>query len=314
MSYQSYLKSTAAYANSKTPSPGSTHRKPPPTSAPSNTPSFSSIHSTLTKNATTTSTNAPFTPASSTNSPANLSAPKILPVSGSSIPTREPTRTPLTKEQIDAALKACLDLQITAATLHEKRPFAALLLGPDNTTSLLTHFSISHVQHAETELARLATLHFTQEYLAACTLVSTWEPCAMCAGTLYWSNIGRLLYAASEEKLKDLTGGNNKENMTMSLPCRDVLKAGQKDTEVIGPVKGWEEKVVEESAKWWKEHQSNESVRRLREGSVNGSERAGSLSSMRHGTPTTWTGEETVLSSIDDEGEYKAELDIDWMR
>ncbi|KIW25171.1 uncharacterized protein PV07_10832 [Cladophialophora immunda] len=316
MSYQSYLKSTAAFANNKTPPSGAIHRKPPPGSAPSTALSSSSIHTTLTGNAPLTlTTNPPFSPASSTSSPANLSGPKIPPTSGLNIPrTYEPTRTSLTKEQIDAALKACLDLQNNATALHEKRPFAALLLGPDNTTVLLTHFSISHVQHAETELARLATIHFSQKYLASCTLVSTWEPCAMCTGTLYWSNIGRLVYAAGEEKLKDLTGGNNQENMTMSLPCRDVLKAGQKGVEVIGPVKDWEERVVEESGKWWKEHQSNDNARRVREGSVNGSEKPGSLSSMRHGTPTTWTGEDTVLSSIDDEGEYKAELDIDWMR
>ena len=136
----------------------------------------------------------------------------------------------------------------------------------------------------------------------------------MCTGTLYWSNIGRLIYAASESKLKDLTGGHNDENMTMSLPCRDVLKAGQKDVEVIGPVNGWEQKVVEESGKWWKEHQSNISERREREGSVDGSVKPESLSSMRQGTPSTWRGDDNVLSSINDEGEYKAELDIDWMR
>ncbi|OAG39326.1 hypothetical protein AYO21_06530 [Fonsecaea monophora] len=311
MSYQAYLKSTAAHASNKTPPPSSIHRKPPPGAAPSG----SSIHSTLKSSANPIlTTNSSLTPASSTNSPANTSAPKIPPASDSNIPASEPVRADLTKEQIDAALKACLDLQNTATSLHEKRPFAALLLGPDNTTVLLTHFSISHVQHAETELARLATIHFSQKYLAACTLVSTWEPCAMCTGTLYWSNIGRLVYAAREEKLKDLTGGDNQENMTMSLPCRDVLKAGQKDVEVIGPVTQWEEKVVEESGKWWKEHQSDGFDRRLRGDSVNGSEKPGSLSSMRHGTPTTWTGEDTVLSSIDDEGEYKAELDIDWMR
>lgn len=136
----------------------------------------------------------------------------------------------------------------------------------------------------------------------------------MCTGTLYWSNIGRLVYAASEEKLKELTGGHNEENMTMSLPCRSVLKAGQKDVEVIGPVSSWEQKVIEQSRKWWEEHQSKDPEKTMREGSVNGSEKPGSLSSMRQGTPTTWTGEESVLSSIDDEGEYKAELDIDWMR
>ena len=232
----------------------------------------------------------------------------------SDVSKSQPSRTPLTKAQISTAMKACLDLQKTATSLHEKRPFAALLLGPDNTTVLLTHFSISHVQHAEAELARLASVHFSQPYLAACTLVSTWEPCAMCTGTLYWANIGRLVYAASEEKLRDLTGGNNDENMTMALPCRDVLKAGQKDVEVIGPVPGWEEQVVAESGKWWKEHQSQENGGRLREGSVDGGEEPGSLSSMRQGTSTTWTGEESVLSRIDDEGEYTADLVIDWIR
>lgn len=236
-------------------------------------------------------------------------------MTASSSDPAQPVRKPPSEAQINAALKSCLDQQIAATTYHEKRPFAALLLGPDNTTVLLTHYSISHVQHAEAELARLASIHFSQKYLAACTLVSTWEPCAMCTGTLYWSNIGRLLFAASEEKLNELTGGNNDENMTMSLPSRTVLKAGQKDVEVIGPVAGWEEKVVEESGKWWKEHQSKQQpTGRPRDGSINGSDKPGSLSSQQQGTPTTWTAEDNVLSSIDDEGEYKAELDIDWMK
>jgi len=136
----------------------------------------------------------------------------------------------------------------------------------------------------------------------------------MCTGSLYWSNIGRVVYGASEAKLKDLTGEHNEENMTMSLPCRDVLQAGQKDVEVIGPVSGWEEKIVEESGKWWKEHQSREAEKWDRDGSVNGVSKPGSLSSLPQTAATTWKGEDNVLSSIDDEGEYKAELDIDWMR
>lgn len=96
----------------------------------------------------------------------------------------------------------------------------------------------------------------------------------MCTGTIYWSNIGRIVYAASEEKLKDLTGADNDENMTLSLPCRDVLKTGQKTVEVIGPVPKWEERVVRESGKWWKEHEPLNSERQ-RAGSVNGSTKTG---------------------------------------
>ncbi|KAJ9637429.1 hypothetical protein H2204_004853 [Knufia peltigerae] len=337
MSYQSFLKATQ---NSKpaiqtTPSSSPVHRKPAAATLSSPTPS-PSAHTATTRNpslsAASTNNAAPppsYTSASSTApSPTIASRPPTTTQSGGAVvnPAAASTTThqtqllqPLTKAQIDAALETCLGLQNTATKYHGKRPFAALLLGPDNTTVLLTHSSISHVQHAETELARLASIHFSQNFLATCTLVSTWEPCAMCSGTLYWSNIGRLLYAASEEKLNDLTGGGNSENMTMSLPCRDVLKAGQKVVKVIGPVSGWEERVVTESGKWWRDHRSGTSTESgglpLREGSVNGSEKPGSdVSSMRQGTPTTWTGEESVLSRIDDEGEYKADLDIDWMR
>jgi tRNA(Arg) A34 adenosine deaminase TadA len=162
-----------------------------------------------------------------------------------------PANPSITPVQLNQVLQTCLDLQNSGVALHSKRPFAALLLGPDNTTVLLTHLSISHVQHAETELARLASIHYSQDFLWACTLVSTWEPCAMCSGTLYWANIGRLVYAASEEELRKLTGEGNDENMTMALPCRKVLESGQKKIEVTGPVKEWEEKVIEESGKWW---------------------------------------------------------------
>ena len=137
----------------------------------------------------------------------------------------------------------------------------------------------------------------------------------MCTGTIYWSNIGRVVYAARESRLKDLTGPNNQENMTLALPCRTVLEAGQKDIEVIGPVDEWEDQVVEESKKWWDDHQAQNPLN-PREGSIGANTRAGSLSSvsLQQGTPTTWTGEDSVLSSINDEGEYTADLDIDWMR
>ena len=80
----------------------------------------------------------------------------------------------------------------------------------------------------------------------------------MCTGTIYWANIGRLIYAASEEELNKLTGAGNGENLTMSLPCREVLKRGQKAVEVLGPVKPWDDRVIKESGKWWKKHTAQE--------------------------------------------------------
>jgi len=91
-----------------------------------------------------------------------------------------PERITPTKAQIDAAIDKALEVQRHAVTFG-KRPFAAVLLAPDNERVLLMHQSIDQVNHAESSLARLAYSHYSKEYLWQCTLVSTWEPCAMCS-------------------------------------------------------------------------------------------------------------------------------------
>lgn len=102
----------------------------------------------------------------------------------------------------------------------------------------------------------------------------------MCTGTIYWANIGRVIYAASEEDLNKLTGAGNGENMTMSLPCREVLKRGQKAIDVLGPVKLWEEKVVRESGKWWKQHSTKkETVSEPREAEIDSDDGVAELQS-----------------------------------
>ena len=82
----------------------------------------------------------------------------------------------------------------------------------------------------------------------------------MCTGTIYWANIGRVVYGASEETLNRLTGSGNEENFTMSLPCRTVLKGGQKEIEVWGPMgdeglQEVEEEIITVCEEWWRGHQ-----------------------------------------------------------
>jgi tRNA(Arg) A34 adenosine deaminase TadA len=170
--------------------------------------------------------------------------------------------TPLSPAQLSRAAQKALALQNTAQITHKKRPFTALLLAPDNETVLLTSNSLSHVRHAECELARNAAENYDWTYLAACTLVSTWEPCAMCAGTIYWAHIGRVVYLASEEALRGVVGEGNEENLTLDLPCREVFAKGQFFVEVSGPFRediegeengegGWEGRVVRDSLLYW---------------------------------------------------------------
>ncbi|MEV8452351.1 nucleoside deaminase [Streptomyces sp. NPDC052095] len=118
-------------------------------------------------------------------------------------------------------------------------PFGALLAGPDGTVLLQAENTVTTrsdaTGHAETNLVRLSTQKYGADFLRTCTLYTSTEPCAMCSGAIYWSNIGRVVYALGEDELLAMTGANE-ENPTMTLPCREVFRAGQRDLPVVGPV------------------------------------------------------------------------------
>jgi len=130
-------------------------------------------------------------------------------------------------------------------------PFGAILVGPDHETVLLEQGNLSAVNHAEAVLARAADTKFSPTYLAGCTLYTTVEPCAMCAGTLYWANIGRLVYGMDERRLLAFTGANP-ENPTLDLPCRELFARGQKQIPVTGPVPEVEAEIAALHQDFWK--------------------------------------------------------------
>ena len=52
--------------------------------------------------------------------------------------------------------------------------------------------------HAEMQAITSASRFIGGKYLQQCTLYVTLEPCQMCAGALYWSQIGRIVYGAKD--------------------------------------------------------------------------------------------------------------------
>ena len=54
--------------------------------------------------------------------------------------------------------------------------------------------------HAEIQAITSASEYMGGKYLTNCTLYVTLEPCVMCAGALYWSQIGKIVYASTDEK------------------------------------------------------------------------------------------------------------------
>ncbi len=118
------------------------------------------------------------------------------------------------------------------------RPFGAILVGPQgDVLAEMGNVEVTEHRctgHAETALVEVASRDFTVDYLRGCTLYTSAEPCAMCSGAIYWSGVGRVVFAMSEEQLLGLTGSDDR-NPTLSLPCREVFASGQRPVDVLGP-------------------------------------------------------------------------------
>jgi tRNA(Arg) A34 adenosine deaminase TadA len=122
---------------------------------------------------------------------------------------------------------------------HGNHPFGAILVDAGGKVLIECEngYMPAHdgTAHAERLLATEACRTLPAEVLAKATIYASAEPCAMCAGAIYWAGIGRLVYGLSEHRLRELTG-NHPENPTLDLPCRAVFASGQRPTEVIGPL------------------------------------------------------------------------------
>ena len=88
--------------------------------------------------------------------------------------------------------------------------------------------------HAELNVVRAAGRQFDFATLEGLTLYSSTEPCAMCSGAIYWSGIGRVVYALGADTMmtfvNDVSGAG-----TLALPCREIFARGGRRVEVSGP-------------------------------------------------------------------------------
>jgi tRNA(Arg) A34 adenosine deaminase TadA len=132
-----------------------------------------------------------------------------------------------------------------------RHPFGAILVAPDNETVLLEQANVDTVNHAEAVLARAAAERYSAVELWGCTLYTTFEPCAMCSGTMYWANIGRLVFGVTEARLLALTG-SHQENPTLAVPARYIFERGQKPIQVYGPFHELEQELLAPHAGFWR--------------------------------------------------------------
>ena len=84
--------------------------------------------------------------------------------------------------------------------------------------------------HAEMNLVRLANAQYEPPFLANCILYTSTEPCAMCMGAIYWSGIKTVVYACSEQRLTEISGGG------LNIDSREVVANASEPVTVIGPI------------------------------------------------------------------------------
>ena len=135
-----------------------------------------------------------------------------------------------------ARLRRCVELAAEARNRGD-HPFGSLLVTADGRTIEAMNTVVTRSDptgHAETNLVRLAAEALPADVLATSTLYTSTEPCAMCAGAIYWSGIARVVYALAEDGLADIVV--EQEGVpTMRLPCREVFARGGRPVAVAGP-------------------------------------------------------------------------------
>ena len=84
--------------------------------------------------------------------------------------------------------------------------------------------------HAEMQAITAAAEFLGGKYLKGCTLYVTLEPCVMCGGALYWSQIDKVVYGAEDEKRGASKKGNlyhpktTIESGVLEEECAQIIK------------------------------------------------------------------------------------------
>ncbi|MCP4751730.1 MAG: nucleoside deaminase [Proteobacteria bacterium] len=133
-----------------------------------------------------------------------------------------------------------------SATKNGNHPFGVLLVTDGEIVPSAENTVNSEkdaTRHAELNLVGRALRELGTQAVSECTLYASTEPCAMCAGAIYWAGIPKVVYGCSTAWLGKIAGGS------FSIPCREILEKGKRPTQILGPV--LEEEGIEIHRNFW---------------------------------------------------------------
>jgi tRNA(Arg) A34 adenosine deaminase TadA len=158
-------------------------------------------------------------------------------------------------------LRRAFELPDVALACGE-RPFGAVIVDPagkiagEGYNCTIERDDIT--AHAEVTAIRRAYPTTDRDRLAACTLYSSAEPCAMCAGAIYWANIRRVVFGLGEQRLRALRNVSER-TAALTAGCTAVLATGGHATEVIGAV--LEDEAIKPHLAFWSADKARHATR-----------------------------------------------------
>lgn len=133
------------------------------------------------------------------------------------------------------AMQLAIDASASAADQGDG-PFGATLVSPNGAVLLVAANTVKTTAdctaHAEMALIRTAQTQFGRPALRGATVFASGEPCAMCAGALFWAGVGRIVYAASQADIIDALGASP----AMPINSRSTLANAQPAVQIDGPL------------------------------------------------------------------------------
>eukprot|EP00977_Amphora_coffeiformis_P021437 scaffold9322_cov168-Amphora_coffeaeformis.AAC.11 len=151
--------------------------------------------------------------------------------------------------------------QASLAASEGKMPFGSVLSDANGKILFRAHNECQQAKkrgggtgdvtrHAEMELVRLFTTQLPTEQRASCTLYTSTEPCVMCAGAIYWSGVGRVVYGCSAAQLETLSGPGGFDVAVDKL--YGMASEGARNIQVEGPLLADESLKAHDAAGVWK--------------------------------------------------------------
>jgi len=126
-------------------------------------------------------------------------------------------------------------------------PFGCILVGSTGEVLIEGENTVvtdnDAIAHCEINLVHQLKGQFELDFLQQCTVYASTEPCPMCSAAIFWSGIGRIVFALSKEGYHSVAQTSNPAHI-MNMKAEEVLRTGARKVEITGALLEEEAKLL----------------------------------------------------------------------